>query len=135
MKTILFAALALTIPAANAAEFAHPDAESVALMGKGMAKVCHYDIVGNQFAWGCYDHLLQGPKVPVQVDLPYPGPVVVLNAKWAFALGECTAQQLTIQGEIDPPVLPPKLNSDLTGTAVGGVCPGWVPLEAGEAMQ
>jgi hypothetical protein len=33
-----------------------------------------------------------------------------------------------LAGVVDPPLLPPKLNSEVYVSGVYGVCQGWVPL-------
>jgi hypothetical protein len=128
MKTILFAAVALTIPAAQAANFGHPDAASIAIMGAAVAEVCHYNRDYPTPNWLCYNRTLNGARNPLVIALPKPGPVVVRNATWAFAAEECIGEQLALAGVVDPPLLPPKLNSEVYLSGVYGVCQGWVPL-------
>jgi len=128
MKAILFAAVALTIPAVHAAEFAHPDAAAIAIQGSGIAEVCRYNNA-RPAQWVCYDLILRGAKIPVVQTLWQPGPVRISgDVKWAYAQGECEASILTLEGEVDSPLLPPKLDADLIASGLYGVCPGWVPM-------
>lgn len=120
---------ALLAPAASmAANFGHPDAQSVAIMGSGPVEICHFNRDFPTPLWACYNRELQGARAPMVVTLPEPGPVVVRGAAWAFAAEECIAETLDLTGIVDSPIFPPKLDSKLYGSAGYGVCPGWEPL-------
>ena len=126
MKAILFAAVALTIPAAvNAAEFAHPDAAAISMQGVGTAQVCHLSSSYPTPVWACYNRTLFGAQNPVIVVLPSPGAVRVAgDVRWAYSQAECVAETLTLEGEVSAP----EVSAELLASGLYGVCPGWVPM-------
>jgi hypothetical protein len=125
---LMMIALAAMSTSAMGANFGHPDAQSVAMMGSGTVEVCHYNRDYPTPIWECYPRELLGARNPMVITLPEPGPVVIRGATWAFAAEECMAEPLDLTGIVDSPILPSKLDSKLYGSIGYGVCPGWEPL-------
>lgn len=142
MKGLFILMAGLAAGSVAAAEFAHPDAKAIALMGEGEAQVCHFNRDWPEAKWECYSRWLQWEGAPLVISLPSPGPVVARNAAWAFAVEECVYSSLDLEGEIDIPSPGPKprghhskSEGSLTANGEYGICPGWVPLEPGQPMN